>query len=153
MPAQIVAGLRSFGPVSQFTLYVFPLTSLVRKHDPFLSGLGRAERDIYPLEPYAPVNPSRRYDDKDYSVQESDYFHLRHRVPRHDGGDRDVGYSMHHRCWQLLCHWAPVRGVEAMSSARHVRFLYQLHHSTLDGMGSDWAGDYGGLLGMQCSYG
>ena len=97
----------------------------------------------------APSDPSKRYDDEDYHVNElSDSFELRRDFPYHDRQPQNVGYPMHQRCWQLLCQWARVQGVGDVAAQSQVKFLYELHQSPLDGTGSDWAGDYDGLLGM-----
>lgn len=83
---------------------------------------------------YAPSDPSKRYDDKGYSIRYSDCFHPQPSQAR--SGQVRVGYPIHLRCWQLLSHCTRTR----------YEGLFLLLQSTIDGMLFRWLGDYGGLF-------
>jgi hypothetical protein len=120
----------------------------VRAREPFLSGVGSISHEPSSILGCAPSDPSKRFDNEDYHEDADDQFEIRSLFPTVDRAEPlNVGYPVHQSCWLLLCHWAQFRGVKTFPGTRHLSFLYQLHHSTLDGMGHDWAGDYGDLFG------
>ncbi|EEP79439.1 predicted protein [Uncinocarpus reesii 1704] len=129
-PSEWLSDLRAFHP-----------------HEPFLTGVGRnlGPGDILDGS-HAPSDPAKSCDDGDY--QDSDRISFKIRLPPHyQPGPLDVGYPIHHACWQLLHRQAQLQGIEDLTDARYTDFLFQLHNSTLDGTGQVWSGDYGGLLG------
>lgn len=92
-----------------------------------------------------PLEPHKHCDDESYQDSDSITFDVRSRsFPRLE--PENVGYPIHESCWQILNYQAQLYGIEDLANSRYTDFLYRLHHSTLDGLGRDWAGDYGGLL-------
>lgn len=109
--------------------------------------MGCISHQTSPILGCAPSDPSKRFDDKVYREKADDHFEIQSLFPTLDRAEpRNVGYPVHQSRWLLLCRWARLQGVDDFATARHLTFLYQLHHSTLDGKGRDWAGDFGGLL-------
>lgn len=104
---------------------------------PYLSGIGCA--DLRGKQGYAPSDPSKRHDDENYHISPTeDIFHIPHYFDLGWEEPPNVGHPVHQSCWQLLCQWAPVRGVENISASFNARFLYNLFRSALSETRTPW---------------
>lgn len=118
--------------------------SAVFPNEPFLSGIGRNSGKANPHYALAPRDARRRLDDA--GPQDNITFGARPFGGTPGLKHSNVAYLVHDTCWQLLRQQAEFRGVADITAPRYTKFLYMLHHSTSNGLGHDWAGDYGGLL-------